>query len=385
MTEGSTLLSDQPGNCRKYAQLLQAGALSSVALVLVGIIAKLKLSDPVLDRRKDGGSKGASRSIHDADLLSFSTIKLSVARMLSMGLPFYASVQIGGLRTALVLLLTTSTGLCGPTASGQSLMKRWNARKLTCLVLASLILADFAGLMGTFETTDLAIGYVALLTSAFVIFPPVPHLRRFLGRYVRVTSAAATPTASAGPTPPATPRLSASPQSLGFISKSADANIHVIAGVGLAVATAVSSLLLAVPLNVSPTQLAYSTLTSACTAGMIFFSQAISIESVGKPGVAAGLLLTFFFGFIQHYDIHDSKMMPFIFGAFCFISYVVSLYDGRGIKPDFIQFPDSQRPAPVLRDHSMLTAYLLSFCPPGSILETILSERDSRRIAYFGW
>jgi zinc transporter 5/7 len=37
------------------------------------------------------------------------------------------------------------------------------------------------------------------------------------------------------------------------------------------------------------------------------------------------------------------------------------------------------------RDHSRLTGYLLRLTSPGSVIHSILQEKDSRRIAYFGW
>jgi zinc transporter 5/7 len=123
----------------------------------------------------------------------------------------------------------------------------------------------------------------------------------------------------------------------------------------------------------------------ASIAGLFFFSQYIASPASGKPGVATGLAITALFGLIHR---HATLTIPTIFGALCALGYIATHLDGLKTSTyesahhkDHHDHSHSHTPI----SHSRLTAYLLSFCAPGSIVDTILRERDSRRIAYFGW
>jgi zinc transporter 5/7 len=364
----------------RHQHFVQAGALSAAALLLIGTIARLRLSDTVLDRRKEASAGNAAKAPSAESYFSFSAISGLITRILSIALPFYASVQLDGVRVALVLLVTIATGLSNTGINARAgILARIQARKWAIGILGLLMLADIAGLLGNYAVLDLLLGYMGLLTSAFAVPPPVPYLDRLLGRHMPIiaVSEASTPVV---PTPPATPRPSGSSRSETPVSRLADANVSIIAGLILAGITAASSYRFSIPLNLSPIHLGFSLLALATIAGLTFFALPVTIGSKGKPGLVAGLFLTGIFAFVQTNGIYGLTMTPFVFGAFCVASYFVAL---QSSAPDFGHFKESKRPRHGHSDHSMLTAYLLSYCAPGSMLDTILSERDSRRIAYF--
>jgi zinc transporter 5/7 len=118
--------------------------------------------------------------------------------------------------------------------------------------------------------------------------------------------------------------------------------------------------------------------------GLTFFALPVTIGSRGKPGLAAGLLITSLFAFAQSHQIFGfTTVIPFAFAIFCAAGYYVAL---RSSAPDFGHFKESTiRKGKDGQSYSIFTGYLLSYCAPGSMLDTILSERDSRRIAYFAW
>jgi zinc transporter 5/7 len=364
----------------RQQHFVQAGALSAAALLLIGTIARLRLSDTVLDRRKHVSAGSTSKIEPGTRHFSFDTIRTSTSRMLSIALPFYGSVQLGGVRVALVLLLFIATGLSNVGINANAgVMARMRARPWAVAPVGALLLLDGAGLLGNYTILDLFLGYMALFTSASAIPPPIPYLDRLLGRYMPIITTASAISTPVVPTPPATPRPSGSPRKDAPVSKLADANASIISGSILAIATAGASFFFRIPLNLSPIHAGFSVLSLATIAGLTFFALPITIGSKGKPGLASSLLITGVFAFIQTNEIYGFTLIPFFFAAFCIASYFVAL---QYSAPDFGHFRESKRRK---RDHSIFTAYLLSYCAPGSMLDTILSERDSRRIAYFAW
>merc|ERR1711977_56282 len=109
--------------------------------------------------------------------------------------------------------------------------------------------------------------------------------------------------------------------------------------------------------------------------GLSFFALPVTIGSKGKPGLAAGLLITSLFAFAQYNQIFGNTIIPYIFAIFCIAGYFVAL---QYSAPDFGHFKESRRTKNG-ETHSIVTAYLLSYCAPGSMLDTILSEKDSQR------
>jgi zinc transporter 5/7 len=362
----------------RHQHFVQAGALSAAALLLIGTIARIRLSDTPLDRRK--GATSTPKKKNGQSLLS--TVRSFVSRTLSIALPFYASVQLGGVRVALVLLVTIASGLTNTGVNAKaSMLNRLHARKEVVLFLVVLLGVDMIGLLGNYAILDLMLGYLALLTSAFAISPPIPYLDRLLGRHMPILTSP-TPTSSAGPTPPSTPRWpSGSPRKDTQPSKIADANTSIAAGTTLAIVTALSSYSLAIPLQLSPIHFSFSVLAMIAMSGLTFFALPVTIGSKGKPGLGVGLAVTAIFAYIQSHQSFGFTMIPLLFAVFCIAGYFVAL---QFSAPDFGHFKETNRTKNG-ETHSIFTAYLLSYCAPGSMLDTILGEKDSRRIAYFAW
>jgi zinc transporter 5/7 len=360
-----------------HAPLIQACILSAAALLLVGILARIQNAE-TLDRRKVASSKKKAVG----SLFRTENISKILSRILGVGLPYYAATHLGGIRTAFILLLAISSGLTGwaSVSNGNitygGIVGAIRQRKLTCAVFLLCGMSDLVGLTVNSTRTDMFLGYLALFLSAFAVPLPAANL---------------------GPLPPpsspgvSTPQNHAASPRIGFstesplISSIDEANITLFAGVILTIVTITSSLLLSSAPGLSITAIVFSTASLASLAALIFFAQPLRLQSSNKLGVAAGLALTALFGCFY---ISKSWTIPFVYGALCTLAYIAALADGSVSSSSRSELHKKEHRHSHEHNpgkHSMLTAYILTFCAPGSVFDTIMRERDSRRIAYFGW
>ncbi|KAK7719132.1 putative zinc transporter msc2 [Botryosphaeria dothidea] len=150
---------------------LEACILASGTLLLTAFLAKLRLDDRMLDRRKAKfGDKAES-------MAALGQVKQIVTGALSTGLPFYAATQLGGVRVGLVLLSAVACGLCGTNATSRPFLvvrRLVQERKLLCAYLGLGVIYDVLSLSTSLSLWQLLTGYVALVTAVFVLPPPMP-------------------------------------------------------------------------------------------------------------------------------------------------------------------------------------------------------------------
>jgi len=151
--------------------LIHACVLSSGALLLVGVLGTIQLhmSERVLDRRK----RESSRSVSFLDGITAGDI---ISR-LSLIMPFYAAMQLGGARPGLVLLTSIASGLAGSKTA--EILYKVQDNKWTVGVLLLSLLLDFYTSRATEEIYSLFFGYLALALSVFVAPPPLSGLGMF--------------------------------------------------------------------------------------------------------------------------------------------------------------------------------------------------------------
>lgn len=357
---------------------IEACTLTTGTLLLVGMIAKLRSSERMLDRRKD---KAVAPRHSDSVLTPASAVKM-VARALSVGMPFYAATQIGGMRTGLVLLVAVASNITNTDTALRSSLNHWTqtlktrTASLTVVVLAALL--DFSGITFRAAFSDLMTGYLALICSLFLLPSPLPTV-------------AAASSQAAAETPMATSRpswslVAASP----LVSCPADGNITLTAGVLLAVFTVVTSGFLSTSPPITPTAIVFSTLSIAAAVAAIFFARPSSLRSQHKAGLGIGCFLLATCAFLFSPSLWPGTICN---GGLSALSYVGVLYDtssGSEHRDHDDHVHDHAHNAtthshPVEGKHSIFTGYLLRSCEPGSLAYGILSEKDSRRIAYFTW
>ncbi|KAF2807713.1 cation efflux protein [Mytilinidion resinicola] len=362
-----------------------ACTLSSTTLILVGIVSKLRSLGEPLDRRK--GSLGGSNDSGKKQDYFWSTAGLRRlgGRIFSVLLPFYGAMHLGGARAAIVLLTVAATGIGSfdTRPVKHSFLDSWKrtfrTRKATCGVLLLGLLADF--LDASASSSTLILGHLALVLSILTIPPPFPTtgwslLTKFKGAPTSSTSGAGAPSI---------PRLSLAKPVSPLVSSPEDTHLTLLAGLILSGITMISAIALSAAPSISFPAITFSTLSVASATGLVFFSVPSSLRTQRKPGVALGCILIAAFGYLQSSGIW--RRSPYI-AAFCTLCYAAVTFDTTAsVIPHDAGHHDHdhkhQHNHPLHGNHSRITGILLRKCTPGSILRSILMERDSRRIAYF--
>lgn len=117
------------------ARLVQACTLTSGTLLLVSILAQIRSSECALDRRKRSDTDLHAQA---SGLLSYHALRKMATSALSLGLLYYAALQLGGTKVGLLVLTASATGLVR-TASSAAVLRAWTSRRavVRCLGFAS--------------------------------------------------------------------------------------------------------------------------------------------------------------------------------------------------------------------------------------------------------
>jgi zinc transporter 5/7 len=123
----------------------------------------------------------------------------------------------------------------------------------------------------------------------------------------------------------------------------------------------------------------------------MFFSLPSALKSQTKCGFALGAFLAAAFGAYEHSEAWHAWI---VFPLLCALLYIAVSFDtGSSMLGYHLaghSRSDSGHKHAVAHNHhlhgnhSKLSAFLISRSTPGSIVHSILIEKDSRRIAYFG-
>jgi zinc transporter 5/7 len=281
--------------------------------------------------------------------------------MLRVGLPYYAAIQIGGMRVGLVLLVALGSNLACSDKHSKSFFAQLAARPATLTALALCIVGDVFGLTVYADTSHLVTGYLALIISIFAINPPLA--------------------ANASSTSP----LTATPS---------DTSSTLYAGVALSILTIASSIIFSVAPSVTPLAITFSTSAMAITAALVLFARPAQLRTQKKAGLALGCLLA-----AASSVLFSPNVWPGTFcnGAVAALSYVGVLYDASNPHSHTHDTSHTHthanahnhcnhhhgHQAHAHAETSIFTSFLLARCRPDSLLHSILCDRDSRRIAYF--
>ncbi|CAD0040638.1 unnamed protein product, partial [Aureobasidium pullulans] len=351
-------------NAHHASSLLQACTLTSGTLLLIAILASIRASERGLDKRKSSNAGLANPAS-----LTTSSIVNMVTSTLKVGLPYYAAIQIGGMRVGLILLVALASNLSCSDKHSHSLLGSLTARPLTLAAIGLCVLGDAFGLTVYADTYHLVTGYLALALSIFVLNPPLP--------------------ANGSSTSP-------------LIATHTDTSATLYAGVILSILTIGASIIFSLAPSITPLSITFSTFSMAITAALVLFARPAHLRTHKKAGLALGCLLTAALSFLFSPNTWPGT---FCNGAIAALSYVGVLYDtstshAHSHEHSHAHAHDTGHAHAHAAAHthcnhhhghqhhthaetSVFTSFLLARCRPGSLFHSILCERDSRRIAYF--
>lgn len=359
-------------------QLLHACTLSSATLLLVGLISKFRPgADEPLDRRKAYGSSEKSET---SNLLSVESTSRAATHALGVLLPFYSTMQLGGARTALVLLVALTAGLGsldqrpGKQSSWDNTRRTLRTRKVThvCLLLAIIVHAY------TSADAGVILGYIALATSIFVIPPPLPTTGWFLKTSSQDQNGWTTQSSGRASLPKPSSTLVNTPQ---------NTDLTLVAGLFLTLLTVLYATFSTTSPSLARHALLFSTLSIASATASVYFSFPAALRSQKKSGLAIGGILVSAFAHYEQPSWHVAITSAILIGATALDTKTSAAsrpsshgHSHSGHAHGHAHAHDHH----LHGNHSKISGFIIAQCTPGSILHSIMMERDSRRIAYFG-
>jgi zinc transporter 5/7 len=300
---------------------------------------------------------------------SAKTAQLALQQVLSIGLPIYAALKVGGFLVAFALLLATASGLpsVANATSQTGPSERYSKKRFTIALMVTAVLLSFLGMNQPWDSSPL-MGYAALLVSVFVLPPPFPTLRR------------------QGPIPE--PGLvaesmaqhsKASDAGQSFVVVTTDAPLALITGASLAGLT----LIVSRGLPFSTRELIYilpAALSFALSLMIWFPSGLRSGDKVGLAvSTAAAALLC---------SLHAKDDFLFIYaarGILAGVSFFGARMDDSQLRLDAHSHTHHHGHSHGSTETTRVTKWLLHRSEDYPLLHSILKEKDSRSIFYFMW
>ena len=382
------------------SEVVLACALTSTTLLTVGTVGILRRNSSGIDRKKTLLGLGREREKAARSLSKVTTVQRVAGRVLGVGIPFIATMKLGGERIAGVLLVTVASDFFGSIEGNlksrnlDSWKDRLVMRKWTLVTLFLQFISDVVSL--TSDTGYLATiaGYLALGMSASVIPPPYPTstpktslVTSPMPKSTEKTSALATPFEIEPPTIETSPTVA---RQSPMISTPHDTNLTLAAGIFLAVICSIilcispshSDLILSGLFWLSPATLANAT--------SLVFADPKSLRTSRHIGLALGLLLPV----IVQELLRARSLLSFacqgvLIGGYWLSSNLDTHSSSSSVhssKQQHHHHHHHHHDTASTYDHedySKFTGMLLRATTPFPLLHSILVEKDSRRIFYF--
>ena len=334
--------------------------LSSVTLILTGGWHTLKL-------QKEG--EDISRTFKTKiDRMDGKMAKESFLQILSVALPIYATLKIGGFLVAFALSLAMASGVPAKITGKMvnSLQEHLRRRRFSAILLTTVLVLSFLGLNQTWDHRPSS-GIMALLLSVFTIRPPVPEPQQSPESVLGTPADGSLSNGS----------VSAQDKRSGTsrIAGPDNAVLAVLSGAVLAIVAILISLW-----NGNFTfgigDLFYTVFISGIVAMSYIFAPASSLQSPEKYGLVVGVGASVLLCAIRPGDSHFMTYLIRI--CIATMSVFTSRYDDWQLRVSHEHGHSHQ-------GYSKVTELVLSYSEPYTLLYSIVKERDSRRIFYFMW
>ncbi|KAF2857952.1 cation efflux protein [Piedraia hortae CBS 480.64] len=309
--------------------LIEACSLTSGTLLLVGIVALIRTRSLLAARGSNNPSETSPFNAKSARSIA--------VRILPLWLSFFAAVQIGGLRTGLVLLVATSAGLVG-VSSFNDAKRLIFSRPASTATLGLAVVLDLSGVTFHAPTSHLAVGYLALILSFYRTPLPI---------YAGQEESAASP----------------------LTSNRHEIHLTLLSGILLSLVTMASLLWSSVAPHFQGYTLLFGALSVAAMSITILYAQPQSLRRSPPAGLGLGC-----FGMA----CCAYAFSPSTWGSMCNVGLAALSF--AGAKFDM---RTRSKHSQTIQQNSGFTTFLLDKCEPGSLWYGILADKDSRRITYY--
>ena len=383
---------DLPGSSGSPGQnalLERLAAMTSMTLLLLGVGGKVAQK---LGITHSGGNTSFKQSL--VSIPATQILWRLLGRILCVGLPFYATLHLGGTRVVTILLLTLASNIMvsGEEANELSTWKEWKRltmwRKWSMTSLLIQMASDSLGFTSISSLTTIMMGYASLATVVFALPPPFmsPKARRSMLNASGTASARKDLHESSSKEAGPLPGLARSP----LVSTPEDTNLTIFA-----------ALLAAIPCLIfhynttsrAGASLDYGLLWSLMTGILAAFTFSFADTKALRNGRGLTSMLAAFVSIVLLSIVHHEKTPDlFLQGLLGGASFAAFIFDDKAAssKTAHVSHHDHHTHHEVARPGdidgaSRFTNYLLHRVHTSPLLYTILAEKDSRRIFYFMW
>ena len=380
---------------------LLACILTSVTLLIIGAIGKYRGGPNELDRKKATLGHNKDTEAQHTSFITFEIARRIASRLLCVGLPIYAAINLGGYRVALIMLVALAGELVKVEERSHDMtrLEGWKQiitiSKWTVIAILLQVMCDALGWTAQLDARLTAIGYVSLGTSLLLLPPPFPSSNPRVSFITAPTprSAASTSAVVATPWEAPQPAITAAIKDTvlcPLICTTQDTGLTIGAGAILAIFSIVLWFFSAGSINkLSSTTVGKLWLIACTMAASILLSRPQSLQESKCLGMTSGAILSFL---TSAFYEHSSDNKIYLEGFLVLSSLVASAIDTHAFSspsPQKHHDHDHHNHHQPTAQHnheekpSRITKYLITKVEHISVLHSILIEKDSRRIFFF--
>lgn len=345
------------------------GILTAMVLIITGTIGRIVGSQEHVDKRRlSNAADKISRNEASVSMNPIAMLRLAI----STALPIYASLCLAKATTGLVFVAAVASiaGLGSSMQARPTISQKITKSLGFWIAMGTSMAADLTGLTSSAFWHDVVLGYGLLFISITLLTPPLLDLPP---AKLKVTTAARPLEQSS------TSRVRPS-----ILTSKKSSTTSVLSGACLATATFLAVVLSRVEVRFSYTALLFGFSGVFVTCITAFLGDIASLKSRRRAGLLAGLGLA-----LLSLEVFRSSSRVKLF---CHCGVALGFVLGAIIDSSSSLVASSDKSS-VHTGHkhhnhgnvSFLTSFLLTKTNRGSLIYDILSEKDSRRIAYFTW
>ncbi|KAL4808076.1 cation efflux family-domain-containing protein [Aspergillus unguis] len=295
--------------------------------------------------------------------LDTATVTTALSQSVSLALPIYAALKVGGFLVAFALAIAVGSGVPAYvrghiSSNGQG---RPSLKKVTVALILVVTLVNFLGMNDIWASTPF-LGYLALLASVFLVRPPfttTPGSNSASGTGLGISM----PGGSDGPA-----QTASKPD-----APSRDPVIAVLSGLALGFLAIICTK----NLSLGAADIVYSLAVAGFLTASLTHLDLSDIYSPGKLGVAVATGSAALF---CSPPVRDDVYIVYIIRISLVVaSFFATRFDDKRSQSDGHAHHHHTHSA----EASRASKLILHYSEPYPLLHSILKERDSRRIFYF--